>query len=256
MDVPTTLAILSFILFLGLLIFMRSKNSSLEVKSADVIVALVPVLVILLATGKLQKIVIGEGGVTIETVFKNASQAPIETQVNAISGLPISTPRTGEKSRASNIPGLLESKTEALIFRLGTGKYAGKIVKQYIYTLIEQPYLKHIVIENLDKTFFAILDARKLATLFKSKDVSVTPDLFAQWINNNEKQEISKLPGFISFENALSPKSDKAKALWLMEEKNADALPVLNQQQQLVGIVDRSRLTASLLVDISQEMHK
>ena len=45
----------SFVAILAVLVLLRAKNSRLEVKPADIVVAILPILVFLLVTGKLQK---------------------------------------------------------------------------------------------------------------------------------------------------------------------------------------------------------
>jgi hypothetical protein len=77
MDMMIPLSVGSFVLILALLVLIRAKNSRFEVKPADIVVAVVPVIVFLLVTGKLQKFEIGEGGVKIETAFVKASTSAI-----------------------------------------------------------------------------------------------------------------------------------------------------------------------------------
>lgn len=250
----TIISILSFIAIVILLVVIRSKNSSIEVKSSDVIVAIIPIIVFLLVSGKLQKFEIGEGGLKLETAFVNASKSAIALQINQIAGLPITTPRTMTKGGVAEIPQLLAGKTEALIFRLGGGNYWGPAIAEYLTKLSTQSYFKYVIIENSDQTFYAILDARELALVFKSHDNQVNPDTFADWINNNNKVPLSKLPGFISSDDALKESSDKSFALATMEKNNTDILPVVDQNNHLKGVVERSRLTASLLVDITKEL--
>ena len=254
MDNITIIAILSFIAILILLIVLRLKNSSIEVKSTDVVVAIIPIVVFLLVSGKLQKFEIGEGGLKLETAFVNASKSAIASQINQIAGLPITAPRAMSKGGVSEIPRLIAGKTEALIFRLGGGNYWGPAIAEYFDKLSSQSYFKYVIIENPDRTFYAISDARELEILFKSHDNQISPDAFADWINNNDKAQLSKLPGFISFQDALSEKSDKTQALSDMEKHNSDILPVIDENKHLKGVVERSRLTASLLVDIAQEL--
>jgi CBS-domain-containing membrane protein len=41
-----------------------------------------------------------------------------------------------------------------------------------------------------------------------------------------------------------------------MESMNVDTLPVVNKDKRFVGIVNRSRLTASLIIDVANELKK
>jgi hypothetical protein len=76
-DITIPLSVCSFVFIIALLVLIRAKNSRFEVKPADIVVAVVPVVVFLLVTGKLQKFEVGEGGVKIETAFVKASKSAI-----------------------------------------------------------------------------------------------------------------------------------------------------------------------------------
>ncbi len=121
----------SFVAILAVLVLLRAKNSRLEVKPADIVVAILPVLVFLLVTGKLQKFEIGEGGVKIETAFVEASKSSIVSQVSPLTGLPSEPIRIDPKRGVEDIPKLIAHKTEGLLFRLGHGGYRGPAISEY-----------------------------------------------------------------------------------------------------------------------------
>ncbi len=87
MNAAIVLSVGGFALILATLVLLRAKSSRFEVKPADIVVAVVPVLVFLLVTGKLQKFEIGEGGVKIETAFVKASASTIDPQVTPLAGI-------------------------------------------------------------------------------------------------------------------------------------------------------------------------
>ena len=64
------------------------------------------------------------------------------------------------------------------------------------------------------------------------------------------------MPGFVSSEKALHKKDDKRKALEMMNSEDAQVLPVLDEEGKFDGIVDRSKLTASILTEIAQRVEK
>lgn len=65
-----------------------------------------------------------------------------------------------------------------------------------------------------------------------------------------------RLPGFIGLQHALNKQTDKRQALQQMEALNMDTLPVVQVNERFAGIVDRSRLTASLLIDVANNLEK
>ncbi len=256
MDITIPLSVGSFVLILAVLVLLRAKSSRFEVKPADVVVAVVPVVVFLLVTGRLQKFEIGEGGVKIETAFVKASTSAIASQVTPLVGLPSEPIQLDPKRGVEEIPRLIERKTEGLLFRLGHGGYWGPAIEQYFVMLAKEPFLKYMIIENSDGTFFAMANARELTALFQTQRPPYTAKDFAEWLNRGNKEAIARLPGFIASQNAVNKETDKGQALQKMEALNIDTLPVVDDKKRFAGIVNRSRLTASLLIDVAKNLEK
>lgn len=245
----------SFIVILAVLVLLRARNSRFEVKTSDIVVAVVPVLVFLLVTGRLQKFEIGEGGVKIETAFVEASASAIASQVTPLTGLPTEPIEIDAKAGVERIPELIARKAEGLSFRLGRrGYYYGPAIQDYLVQLARGPFLKYLIIENADGTFFGSANARDIIATFQAPRPPFTADNLASWLNEDDTEALARLPGFISAKDALTKETDKAQALQRMESANVDTLPVVNEQKRYVGIVNRSRLTASLLIDVSKSL--
>ena len=219
-------------------------------------VAVLPVVVFLLVTGKLQKFEIGEGGVKIETAFVNAQASVIASQVTPLVGLPSEPIRLDPKRGVEEIPQLIERKTEGLLFRLGHGGYWGPAIDEYFMLLARQPFLKYLVIENPDGTFFALSNARELIGVFQAERPPYMAKDFAEWLNTANRKELARLPGFIASKHAVTKETDKDQALRRMEALNMDTLPVVDDNRHFAGIVNRSRLTASLLIDVAENLKK
>lgn len=257
MDFTIPVSVGSFILIVCLLVMLRSKNSRFEVKPADIIVAVVPVILFLLVTGKLQKFEIGESGIKMEAAFVKASTSAIAGQITSLKGLPSEPIQVDPKMGVGEISRLIKRKTEGLLFRIGHGGYYGPAIKEYLVRLAHEPFLKYIIIENPDGTFFGMANARELASIFESHEGQAplyNAQDFADWLNRTNKEALSQLPGFLSSQSALSKEADKGQALQKMEELNIETLPVLDQGKRFIGIVDRSRLTASLLIDVTKNL--
>jgi hypothetical protein len=254
MAITTLLSIGSFVLILAALVWVRASNSRFEVKPSDIVVAVVPIVVFLLVTGKLQKFEIGEGGVKIETAFVDASASAITAQVTPLTGLPTQPIEINPKAGVADIPALIERKTEGLLFRIGHGGYYGPAIMEYLARLTREPFLKYLIIENKDGTFFGIVNARELAALFQAGRGAYTPDDLANWLNRGDAARLATLPGFIAAADALNQASDKGQALVRMEALNVATLPVIDDNRRYVGMVDRSRLTASLLIDVARNL--
>jgi hypothetical protein len=251
-----------FLLILTLLVVLRARSTRLEVKPSDVVVAVVPVVVFLLVTGKLQKLEITSTGVDLETATTAIVKAA--TSEVQVTQLPYARVSVGPKGGEAEIPEFVQRKTEGLVFMLGGPvHYDGAAIQHYLLALTRAPFLKYLIFEEADGSFLGMSDARALAGWVSAQPPLFRTDDLADWLNNREKSELSGLPGFIAVADAVNERTDNATALQLMETlqqksgTSVDTLPVVNSEtKKLVGIVNRSRLTASLLIDVSKTLVK
>lgn len=253
MSTTVGLSIGSILLILAVLMLLRARSSRFEIKPSDIVVAVLPVMVFLLVTGKLQKFEIGESGIKIETAFIQASASAIESQVRE---LRYQTIQIGPKQDPGKINQLLEDRTEGLLFHLGHGGYVGDAIMEYLTRLTRQPFLKYLIVNFPDGRFFAMIDAPELAMLLQSGKSSYTARDLADWLNTGRRDSLRGLPGFISHDHAVMERTDKSQALRRMETLDVESLPVIGSDGSFSGVVSRSRLTASLLVDVAENLGK
>ncbi|WP_305043113.1 CBS domain-containing protein [Geoalkalibacter sp.] len=256
MDTTIILSVGSFLAILAALVLLRARSTRFEVKPADIVVAVVPVVLFLLVTGKLQKVEIGEGGVKIEAAFVKASEQLIDPQVTPLTGVPAEPVRLDPKEAVSKIPQLIERRTEGLLFRLGHGGYWGPAIEEYFAALTRQPFFKYLIIEHSDGRFFGIVDARALGELLRNPNAPYRADDLARWLNQTDTKVLTRLPGFVAAADAVSTGTDKFQALQRMEALGVERLPAVDEAQRFVGMVERSRLTASLLIDVTKSLQK
>lgn len=248
---PTLMiAIGSFILLLATLVVLRAKTGNkFEIKNSDIVLALIPIVLWLFLTGEIQEFTFGD--IKIVKAFNEASQSPVAPQVTK---LPVENVQMDPKRGVGDIPRLIENKSQALSFRLGHGGYWGPAISEYLKKLTQYPFLRYIVIENSDGSFFGMTDARQIAAIIRGPNGASFAKNLANSLNSSTKAAIVKLPGFISSKDALKKNSDRLRALQLMESLDVETLPVINDAGRFAGVVDRSNLTASMLIDISQRL--
>ncbi len=242
----TALAIVVVVALVAGLTFLRARtDSKFEVKTSDVALALVPVALWMLFTGKVQEFAVGD--VKIVTAIREASASPIRNQVTP---LPVADVRMDPKSGVDQIPALLRKKTEALSFRLGSGGYYGPAIAEYLARLSQSPSFRYVVISTADGKFLGMIDGRQLAALLIGPDMQAANE-FAQNLNRNDAEAILRLSGIVARDKAITKKTDKRQALMQMEALDVQTLPVVDEAGQFAGIVDRSKLTASILIEIA-----
>ncbi|HEY3600464.1 MAG TPA: hypothetical protein VGK72_00740 [Chthoniobacterales bacterium] len=245
-----------FVALLALLVALRSKTGNkIDIRNSDIVLALVPVALWLFLTGKVQEF--GFGEVKIVAAIKMASNAPVGPQVSklTIESVRESVP-TMSKAGPEVIPQMISAKSQALRFTIGQGGYFGGAIANYLNQLTQYPFLRYLVLENPDGTFFALADARQIEQIVQAPQARFSTDDLAQWIDSGNKEALAALPGFVSAEKALHKSDDRRKALEIMNAADAQVLPVLNEDGKFAGVVDRSKLTASMLAEIAQRVEK
>ena len=67
--------------------------------------------------------------------------------------------------------------------------------------------------------------------------------------------ELGGIAGFVPADEAVEKSSDKKAVLARMEKSRRDWLPVVNKESKILeGVVDRSRLAASILLDVTKRL--
>ncbi len=250
------IALATFVVVLGLLVYLRTRDSRFEIHATDIIVAILPVVVILLVTGKIRSFEFSEGGLKIETAINDASNSAITPQVAPLAGLPIEPVAMDRKRGVEEIPEMIARKTEGLMFRIGYGEYWGPAIVNYLQRLTQQGFLKYVIIQNEDGTFFGSADARQLAGMLTADNAPFRAEQLATWLNRGNRDALQQLPGFVPSEKAVRVSDDKRRVLQMMEQLNVETLPVIDEKNRYSGIVNRSRLTASLILDVAQSVAK
>ena len=236
------------------------SDNKYELKSIDIALLLLPVVFFLFFTGKIGKVNLF--GMEFETasVIVDASHQPIESQVIELEGATIDdmvrTVEMESKRGVSRIPELIEKKTEALRFRLGHGGYNGPAIKQYLQSLTAAAHLKYVVINDDEGRLFGFVNAREIMSYFE-KQGSNSYLTFANQLNRPNDRNLDRLrslPGFVPLDMAVNSEKKKRDVLQMMDEFNIHTLPVVNEENRFLGIVEQSRLSASLLLEIFDKL--
>jgi len=104
-----------------------------------------------------------------------------------------------------------------------------------------------------------MIEARKLLALLQEPSSGQTFASFVGMLNRadgNDRAQLAKLPGFVPWSAAVKRDDDKRDVLQKMENLGADWLPVVKTGDQIDGIVERSRITASLILDVTNRLRQ
>ncbi len=249
-----TPAVLAIAVFLAIVVFLAALRNAFkekfEIKNSDIVLALVPVGLWLFLSGQIREFAFGD--FKIVAAIEEASKSPVQAQV---SELPVEKVRSESKGGVDQIPDMIRKRSQALSFQLNAGVYYGPAIRQYLAELTRQPFLKYLVINHPDGSFYGMADARQTGGMLDAPG-GIPSGALEQWLNAGNQMELRRLPGFISRSDALRKESGKNEALRRMDSLDVQALPVMDAENRLVGMVERSKLTASMLMEISAGIEK
>ena len=256
--IVTMYAIGGFLLLLVVIVLLRTVTQNrFEVKNSDIFLALIPVALGLVLSGYIQELTVGD--LKIVPAVTKATKSPIKAQVSA---LPVEAVTANPKEGVSKIPELVKKRTQALSFQLGYHGYRGFAIKQYLKALTRYPFFEYVVVIDSGGRLFGLFDARQLFKLLRDpprqsrKEEFPDFDQLAEWIASSKISKIESLPGFVGKPHALKKTTNKHDALQRMEKLDVQTLPVVDDEDRLVGILERSKLSASILIEISNQLEK
>jgi hypothetical protein len=239
------IALVLFIVPLALVVLVRSKvGAKLQTGNTDILIGLVPVLLWLLLTGKIQKL--GVAGVSIESAIRNAGQAEVGKQVTEVkTPQPVEAAGVGAATAMTAIPRLAQERAQALSFTRGQ-TYDGHVVDAY---LREIPTLRYVTVNKPDGTLLGVVDAKTLGSADAANE-------FSSRIRAGDETALKEQPGYMSASTAVGPDEDKLSVLKRMDSLDVETLPVVDAGGRFIGVVDRSKLTASILLDIGKKLEE
>jgi CBS domain-containing protein len=161
----------------------------------------------------------------------------------------------GAKGGTPDLQRLLQRRVEALEFRLGFG-YNGSAIQAYFDALSGSSQLRSIVVNNQDGTLFGMYLAGDLIGYLRVTREQGYAEL-GQRLNRGDetsRAELRKLPGFVGAEHAVTASTSKRESLARMEQLNVDSLPVVDNGRRFVGTVDRGKVTASLILTVTDKV--
>ncbi len=266
----------AFIITLVIIIWIKAKLANrIEIKPVDVGIALIPFILWMATAGIFKKVEVpGFVSFEIADAFVTAAAAPINLQVST---MPVTALKADAKQGVNEIPHMIESETQVLSFKLGYSGYYGPAIWMYFNHLITSPAFKYAVITDKNGSLFGLFEADKLTAILNSENneelmkefplqpfngLPATQQLkkwtdFAKTVKSSNKNKLSTISGFVSLAMAVEADADKQRVLEQMEKQDLDWLPVVKQENGIshfLGIVERSRLTASLILDVTKQL--
>jgi CBS domain len=248
---------------LAVVVTLRSATAGkVEITLNDAIIAAIAAALTLLVSGKLSKVVVGSEGVTIETAREAILSSAARPIAQQVAQLPVVPVEQAIKGGLGELPEIVRRRVQGLDLKLGLGAYYNEQVLQtYLETLTRYDFFRYVILLTPDDKLLGMIDARRLLALLQSPGSEMNFKGLADLLNNQipiapnvAPNQLANLPGFVPAQDAVTKQSDKRDVLDRMEKSGRDWLPVVSPEGQLVGIVDQSRLTASMILDVTNQL--
>jgi len=254
-----TLLSVGAILVIASLFLRVQSGGRYEFKTGDLVFLVIPLLLVSLATGKIKGLDLFGVKADLSALWVEAAQAKIEKQVAPAASASVQDVvhimEMGAKGGTPDLQRLLQRRVEALEFRLGFG-YNGSAIQAYFDALSGSSQLRSIVVNNQDGTQFGMYLAGDLIGYLRVTREQGYAEL-GQRLNRGDetsRAELRKLPGFVGAEHAVTASTSKRESLARMEQLNVDSLPVVDNGRRFVGTVDRGKVTASLILTVTDKV--
>jgi CBS domain-containing protein len=245
-----TKAILIAILFLGLgflVLWLTKSIMSIEGDAVFISLLLIPILVYVIISGKLEELK-GPGG--LEAKFAKAANESIsaatekvelsveEMQIVLKEGLGIL-----EKKRLD----LNEAQPIVMIMEIGKrGYYDREAVLKYIEILSQFRNFKFVVFVDKNNQFVSYMPSWAVKGLISKQYLG---DEFISIINTGNKTVLFQFPGVVR--ETIRTESTNAEALREMTKQNLEALVVIDGNNQLKGVVEREQILSKMMLSLT-----
>ena len=233
------LSIGSFFGLLILLILISAKvNGGFKIEMSWIALALTPSIIWLLAVGKLSEF----SGFGVAFKLKEASGRSFSLSLEG-DRIDFTKMEQQEKGGPDVIRQMIDRRTPALAFVLGKrGYYDNGATRYYLDQLLPHEFFKYVVFLDSAGKFKGLVDARELHAHFDELD----------FVRAIEEGNLNVIPGAMT--RSVSQTSSKRDALKVMHEANVNELPVVDDHSELVGIVERNKLTSSIVMQLISDL--
>jgi hypothetical protein len=218
-----------------------------------ILVAILPVLFWLLLSGRLTSF--KAFGVELSSAIKQVSNQGIrEDQTLTSSGtIEFELVEDVAKENVGKIKEYIERRVRALSFELGRRNYyAGDVIEKYLNELCPYQFFKWIVFKSPGGRFAGLMPAQNLRAFGASHDPEKG---YRSIVERIENKSVDDLPGFIGHQQALSSTETKGDAIERFGKTDLEELPVIDQNDKFVGVLNRGQLFGSVLSSIIKAAH-
>lgn len=231
---------------IGCLVLWFTK-SIIGIQGDAVLVSLllIPVLVYVIITGKLEEFK-APGGLEAKfvKVANESVSAASETVKPSVEDMQIirkSSSALLDKKREE----INEAQPIVMIMELGKGGYERDLALGYLEVLSQFRNFKFVVFVDTSNRFLGYMPS------WAAKGLLVKNELggeFINVINTGRTSDLFRYPGFVT--ETISTQWTNADALHEMTRQNLEALVVIDENKQLIGVVEREQILSRMMLSL------
>jgi len=229
--------IASFFLILILIALINYKtNNEFKIESSWLALSLAPVVIWLLTTQQLSEF----SGFGLGFKLKEVTSTPVSLQLDGNAIKPEQLSRY-EKVGVGKIESFKRKRVAAITFKIGKrGYYLNQAIEKYLKELTPLSFFKYVLFESQSGEFRGIISGTKLLEELRSGSIDLVKLI--------ESGNISNINGISTI--SIPSGSSKQKSLQLMDNYGLSELPVVNEFKSFIGVVERNKITSSIVVQL------
>ena len=230
----------SFFGLLTLITLINAKiNGGFKIETSWIAIALAPTVIWLLSSGQLAEL--SSFGMAFK--LREAIARPFSLNLEGTRIEPEILPADEKESMAA-IPRFIEKRIPAMSMQIGRqGYYSNWAINEYLTRLTSHEFFRYVVFKDANGKFVALVPARTLYEQIRTQNIDI--------VSIVEKGDISALNGVIT--ESVSTLSNKREVLEKMAKESVAELPVVDDEKRFIGVIDRDKLTSSVVLDLVAE---
>jgi hypothetical protein len=226
----------------------------------DALVAAGAVVVVFAASGGIERIRFGSEGadITFAAVFINAIDQPIAAQVAELPFVPLDE---AGKGGFADLERMVDREIPVLSFTTGTGFYVPQVIEDYFERLSAESFFRFVALKEDGGGLAFLCEAQPFISFLGSDAYAGRGGAgLERFVEDLETAGILGVADGLGFCTpaaiGIGPEATKSAVLRQMEKEGREWLPVLSADAQFLGVVERSRLTSSVLVDVLARLER
>lgn len=235
--------IVLFFLILAMITLINYKiNNEFKIESSWLALSLAPVIIWLLATQQLSEF----SGFGLAFKLKEATSTAVSLQIDGSAIKPKMITKD-KKGGPKEVESFKRNRVEALTLELGKKDYyLNNMIKYYLEELNPYSFFKYVLFVSKSGEFRGMILGTKLLDELRSGGIDLVKLI--------ESSNISGINGIIT--NSVVTGSTKQVSLQLMDSHGLSEMPVVDEFDSFIGVVERDKITSSIVSQLVSSPNK